>query len=97
MSEQAGSSTLTAEKAALERAERERAPHKKAARAFFDALNELYPPVDTDEYWEKVADRIKAVYMDAGAPMLLKHLLVGIMEYFEEYLKGGEDDAQSIL
>lgn len=81
--------TLTAEKAALERIEKERATHKKAARAFFDVLDELFPPGNDLAYWEKAVGRIEEVYVSAGKPLLLKHLLVATMEYLEEVQKNG--------
>ena len=84
--------TLTAEKAALERIEKERATHKMAARAFFNLLEELFPPPTGNDlaYWEHAVNRIEEVYVGAGKPQLLKHLLVGMMEYLEEVQKGGK-------
>ena len=87
--------TLTAEKAMLERIEKERATHKLAARAFFNLLEELFPPPkpgDDLTYWEHAVNRIEEVYVGAGKPPLLKHLLVGMMEYLEEFQKGGKAD-----
>ena len=81
--------TLTAEKAALERIEKERATHKKAARCFYDLLDELFPPKEDLAYWEHAVDRIETVYVNAGKPPLLKHLLVAMMEYLEEMQKNG--------
>lgn len=81
--------TLAAEKAAMERIEKEHATHKAAARAFFNLLDELFPPTNDLAYWEKAADRVCEVYRGAGKPKLLLYLLAGTMEYLEDVAKDG--------
>lgn len=83
--------SLLAEKAALERIEREKATHKRSARVFFDVLDALYPPQDTPEYWEKAADMVCKAYADAGKPKLLLGLLTATMEYLEDVAKDGQN------
>lgn len=90
--EQSVTNTLIAEKAALEKAEQEKQTHKRAAREFFNLLEELYPPGDDSEYWEKAAGRVCEVYQNAGKPRLLMYLMVALMEYLEDVAKESKDN-----
>lgn len=84
--------TLVAEKAALEKIERDKAMHKRAAREFFNFLEEAFPPNNTQDYWERTSARVCDVYKNAGKPKLLLYLLTAAMQYLEDVAKESESD-----
>ena len=83
--------SLTDVKTALERNEKDKAMHRTSARAFFNLLDELYPPRNDEEYWQNATDRLVQVYRENGKPPLLMHLLVAMMDYLEEAAKADDE------
>lgn len=63
------------------------AMHKKAFRAAFDLLKELYPPKNDAEYWTFAAKRVALVGDDNKDNPLCKHLLWGLYSYLEDEVK----------
>ena len=61
--------------------------HKQAFRIAFDALNEVWPPVDTVEYWERTNERLKEIYNQHIGNPLCKKLIVGVANYLGEAVK----------
>ena len=55
--------------------------HKQAFRVAFDALNEVFPPEDSAEYWEKAHERLREIYVTNRDNPLCKTLLVAVENY----------------
>lgn len=78
--------TLTEEEAAAEKA-----THKKASRVYFDMLTEFFPPQDTQEFWERLVDRMVQVSAESGGSKLLGHLVQALFMYFEDLVAPPKD------
>lgn len=81
---------LRSEQAVLAGQEQARAMHRKSARVFFDTLEALYPPENTEQYWERATDTMVKAYAGADKPLLLNHLLVAMMEYLEDVVQSAQ-------
>ena len=55
--------------------------HKQAFRVAFEALEEVFPPEDTVEYFEKTNERLKEIYDQHCDNPLCKALMVGVANY----------------
>ena len=71
--------------------EREREGHKAAARVWFNTLTELWPPENTERYWEKTNEWLNTVYNENKDNKLLQHLLLMTHEYLGEIVYGKPD------
>lgn len=76
--------TAQAAQSELDRHEQHTAEHKRAARVWFDLLEELDPPENSQAYWELVASKINRAYNDNNRMPLLRHMLLALMGYLEE-------------
>lgn len=63
------------------------ARHKQAFRIAFDALNEVFPPVNTVEYWEQTNEHLKEIYNQHRDNPLCRALLVAVENYLGEAVK----------
>ena len=63
------------------------ARHKQAFRIAFDALNEVFPPVNTVEYWEQTNERMKEIYNAHCDNPLAKRLLTAVANYLGDVVK----------
>lgn len=70
-----------AEREHQEYLEREKETFKPAARVWFNLLTELWPPENTERYWEKANGRLNAVYNENKGNKLLQELLFMTHEY----------------
>lgn len=61
--------------------------HKQAFRIAFDALNEVFPPENTAEYWEKANGRLRDTYNAHMDNPLAKRLLVAVQNYLGDAVK----------
>ena len=71
--------------------EREKETFKPAARIWFNLLTEVWPPENTERYWEKANERLNAVYNENRNNKLLQHLLLMTHEYLGEIVYGKPD------
>ena len=71
--------------------EREKETFKPAARIWFNLLTELWPPENTERYWEKTNERLNTVYNENKDNKLLQHLLLMTHEYLGEIVYGKPD------
>ena len=71
--------------------EREKETFKPAARIWFNLLTELWPPENTERYWEKTNGRLNAVYNENRNNKLLHELLMMTHEYLWEIVYGKSD------
>ena len=63
------------------------AMHKKAFRAAFDLLKELYPPKNDAEYWTFAAKQVALICGDNNGNALLGELLLAVYAYLEKEVK----------
>ena len=63
------------------------ARHKQAFRLAFDALNEVFPPENTTEYFEQTGEKIKYIYNEHIDNPLAKRLLVALYDYLGDVVK----------
>ena len=73
------------------------AMHKKAFRAAFDLLKELYPPKNDAEYWTFAAKRVALAHTDNKGNDLCMELLMAVYAYLEKEVKkemGVEEHAE---
>lgn len=66
--------------------------HKQAFRVAFDALNEVFPPDGTAEYWEKAHETLRGIYIANKDNPLCRTLLVAV----ENYLGMAEKELKSM-
>ena len=74
------------ERKAAEMLEQQKAMHKKAARVWFDFLDEIWPPEMTEAYWEKTSLRLNDLYNVSleSDNILLQKLLIMMHEYLAD-------------
>lgn len=70
-----------AEKAWNERLERFHDGHRNAARIWFNALEEVWPPKNDPEYFQEVGEKFNRLYAENKDNELLKMLLMTTHEY----------------
>lgn len=73
-----------------ERAERCRGQHKAAARIWFNLVEEVWPPENTEAYWDKVMLRFSEVWNENSDNILLQHLLLMTPEYLNAVARNEE-------
>lgn len=71
--------------------EREKETFKPAARVWFNTLTELWPPENTERYWEKANGRLNTVYNENRDNKLLHELILMTHEYLWEIVYGKPD------
>ena len=59
---------------------------KKCFRVAYDTLEKMWPPENTEEYWNRVLDRLVEVHLK-DEPALLKRLMMALVLYLEDVLK----------
>ena len=75
-----------------ERLKRDAALHKKAARIWYNTLEELWPPEFSEEYFKKACDRCRDVYNENDGNLLLKKLMLMTYDYLGTIAKERKDD-----
>ena len=70
----------------------ERLKRKEAARTWYNLLTELWPPENTEEYWQRVSERSNEILNEHQDNLLLKELLVMTYGYLGKVVKGGKEE-----
>lgn len=63
------------------------ARHKQAFRVAFDALNEVFPPENTSQYFENAGEHIKGIYNTHVDNPLCRELLIAVYNYLGKEVK----------
>ena len=79
-----------ADRAWKEKLERYHEGHRTAARDWFNALEEVWPPENTPEYFATVGEKFNKLYSENRGNELLKMLLVTTHEYLGKVAENGE-------
>ena len=79
-----------AEREKAEKLERYRENHKAAARIWFNALEEVWPPENTEGYWMKASQKFRQLYEGNSENALLKTLLVATYGYLGDVANDAE-------
>lgn len=88
------------EKKAAARLEQHQASHKSAARIWFNTLAEVWPPVMSEEYFEKTSFLFNRIWNENKDNKLLHELLVMTYQYLGEIaeerkrIESGTDERQ---
>lgn len=61
--------------------EKEQNTHKKAARIWFNALTEVWPPENTEAYWTKTSEKMNRLWNENMDNELLHELLLMTLSY----------------
>lgn len=61
--------------------EKEQGMHKKAARIWFNALTEVWPPENTEAYWTKTSEKMNRLWNENMDNELLHELLLMTLSY----------------
>lgn len=72
------------DEAAQEYLDREKESHKSAARIWFNALTECWPPQNTERYFEAVSEQFNRIWNENKDNELLHKLLLMTHEYLGE-------------
>jgi len=65
--------------------------HKTAARVWYNLMEEVWPPENTEEYWLKTTDKIRSAWNESQDNMLLQSLLLMLHEYLGQVVKAMEE------
>jgi len=69
------------ERELAEKATADREMHKRAFRVAFDTLNELYPPVDCPEYFDRGGQVCNKAFKENADNPLARELLITVWQY----------------
>lgn len=67
--------------------------HQKAFRSAFDFLKSHFPPVDSDDWWLKLAQDSGDLSAACGEDPLTVQLVSGIINYLDRECKARGDDS----
>lgn len=76
--------TVQIGQAELEDEQKRKSAHKRAARVWFDLLEELDPPLSTPDYWTAAIAKVDRAYSENEQMPLLRHMLLALLGYLEE-------------
>ena len=61
--------------------------HKYAFRTAYEFLTEMWPPVNTEDYWTVAATKMKDRFNAAKQDYLAEHMLITVYKYLEQVVK----------